>query len=539
MFDDKTGWTPARLGLTIAIVLLLAVAIALRIVALDRIPGINGDEAYYGAVVMNLKAGKGAPLTTPSGLPLNPFYTGLLFIVQLPFGPSFWLLRLPALLSGVALLGMSYPLLRHAFDKATALGTTLLLACLPITIAFSRFGWDQSQAPLVSLLCLYFAIQRQMAGAVALFIVALIVHPFNVFLAPIMLGPAAAERIPQLIQTAHNFPRLLLRIGAFLLIGGLVCVAALWLLVPGEIVTNWVEHGALPQMGLRLINPGEWVRFALLYGDLLTGTSIYEYVAGPVAEWSAITQRVLFWTLVAGLLGLGLPNLIRQRNTTALGIVGGLLVSLASYYIVLGPSWIGPGLGAVRYAMCLVVPSCLAVVLLARGTGESPAHHLFQSAGLLAVCALLLGGFYGHYFLQVEETGGQSHRTFRTGPVEPKAAALAAILAASNGEPATILAEDYWTYFPIRYLAGDRPELHFVWCKDAGDQPSPGRAFLVGFTGGPCDRWLAQHDPERPKQVISDYAGRPVLYVWDLGEDANLWPGLKAAAAAEFTAANR
>src|SRR5262245_47577252 len=135
MSNGNYGWKPAQVGLAVTIALLLLVAIAFRIVALDHIPGINGDEAYYGAVVMNLKAGKGAPLTTPSGLPLNPFYSGLLFIVQLPFPPSFWLLRLPALLSGLALLVLSYPLLSRAFDRATALGTTLLLACLPITIA--------------------------------------------------------------------------------------------------------------------------------------------------------------------------------------------------------------------------------------------------------------------------------------------------------------------------------------------------------------------------------------------------------------------
>jgi hypothetical protein len=525
--------TPAGIGFGAAIVLLFAVAIAFRIYGLDHLPGINGDEAYYGAVVMNLKTGKGAPLTTPSGLPLNPFYSGLLFIIQLPFPPSFWLLRLPALLSGLALLALAYPLLRRLFDQPTALGTTLLLACLPITIAFSRFGWDQSQSPLAALLCLYFALKRQVAGTVPLFIIALIVHPFNVFLAPILLGPAVAERLPQLLKGGPEVRRLLLRTGAWMLLSGLLCLAALWLLVPGEIVSQWLGQGALGQMGLRLISPNEWVQFALLYGDLLTGTSTYEYIVGPVPEWSVVTQRVLFWILVACLLGTGLPRLIRRRDSTVLGIVGGLFISLAAFYVVLGPRWIAPAHGAVRNGTYLIMPSCLGLVLLARAGSESAWIRRLQSIVLLAVCALLLGGFYRHYFEPLQDTGGETHRTFRTGPIEPKEAAFAAILAANDGQPATILAEDYWIYFPLHYLAGGHPEFQLVSCKEAGDKPEHERHFLVGFAGGPCDRWMVQHDPERPKQVMADYAGRPVLYVWDLGEDTRFLPGLKAAAATE------
>ena len=543
-------WTIMRVVAGVVTSLIFTTALVFRIVGLEHLPGINADEAYYGSVVMAFKAGENPELTTVSGLPLNPFYSGLLYLIHsvVPT-PSFWILRMPALLSGLALLALAHPLLAQVFDRTTALRTTLLLACLPIAIAYSRFGWDQSQAPLASLLCLYFALKRQLLGASVTFSFAMIVHPINVFLAPIVLGPMAAEWTAQrmakspagaagastAIQDAEQVARpateepgsprhVLLVLIAALAICALFFV---WRLVPAKILQSW-QANMLPGIGRRLVNPLDWGRYALLYSDFLTGTTIYRYVAGPVPEWSVGLQRLAFVGILAILLIRGLPRLVREHDLPALGLLAGLGISLAACYLVIGPHAIGPGLE--RYAMWLVTPSCLALALLLRATGDSVMATRLQ-LGLWIVCSLLLVGFQLHYFEPLLETGGNAHRTFRTGPVEPKQAAFEAIEEVCQRQPATILAEDYWTFVPLYYLARGRPELRVVQCKEVKVEDESQRRFLVGFAGGPSEQWLATHAPALRRQVIIDYADRPVLYVWDLGTNSELLAGLKAAAA--------
>jgi hypothetical protein len=83
------------------VVLVVVTGVAFRIIALGRIPGINGDETYYPVVAMNVRDGRPQPLVTGSGLPLNPLYVGPLYLLHLSHPtPSFALVRLPALASG-------------------------------------------------------------------------------------------------------------------------------------------------------------------------------------------------------------------------------------------------------------------------------------------------------------------------------------------------------------------------------------------------------------------------------------------------------
>jgi hypothetical protein len=536
MVAGKEGWT--------IVGLLFAVAIVFRIIALDHLPGINGDEAYYGWIVMGLKAGEARPLRSGSGLPLNPLYTGLLYLIQLVWPtPSFWVLRLPALLSGLAAAALAYPLLSRVLDRATAVATALLLACLPIAIAYSRFGWDQSQAPLMSLLCLYFALNRQLFGttgefifalvcAVAAFVVALIVHPLNIFLAPVLVGVVIGKIVSLPVEERSVSRR---RLGVVLLVGALLCAIAVSFLLTPEMTALWHKELA-PNIGHRLISASGWGEYIVLYGDLLSGITIYRYITGPVPDWSLWLHRGLFWGLTGVLLLRGLPRLIRQRECVALGLLGGLAVSLIAFYVVLGQRPMGPGLE--RYAMYLIVPSCLALVLLGRSLSDTSPHG-WQIGGGLVICGMLLLAFYGHYFQPLATTGGEQPyplRTFRTGPVEPKQAAFDFTNNASDG-PATLLAADWWCYRPIQYLAYQRPDFEVLLCRkpegQSIDVTTPRRRFFVAFAGGTSEAWMREHASELPRTTIMDYSGRPVLYVWDLGTATELLPGVIEAARSE------
>jgi hypothetical protein len=53
---QASGW--ARVLLIAAFGALLTIALASRVIGLDRLPGINGDEAYYGILMLEVKAGR-------------------------------------------------------------------------------------------------------------------------------------------------------------------------------------------------------------------------------------------------------------------------------------------------------------------------------------------------------------------------------------------------------------------------------------------------------------------------------------------------
>src|SRR5262249_21935674 len=87
---DKNGNKYVDIVLGVAVALVLAVSLWFRCVDLDHVPGVNGDEAYYGITVIELREGHSPPLRTYSGLPLNPFYSGPLFLLHLIWwSPSF------------------------------------------------------------------------------------------------------------------------------------------------------------------------------------------------------------------------------------------------------------------------------------------------------------------------------------------------------------------------------------------------------------------------------------------------------------------
>ena len=513
--DQQTPWTFRSAAFA-----LFSLALVLRGADLDRLPGVNGDEAYYGSIVQAERAGEQPPWRSGSGLPLNPFYAGSLYAVHLVAPqPTFWLLRLPALLAGLACLALSYPLLARVIDRTTALLVTLLLACTPTLIAYSRFGWDQSQAPLVSLLCLYFALRKQLVGAIVAFIAALLIHPVNGLLLPIMLGPVALEQWDAM-QAAAPEQRRKQRQQALLLAGmlGALGLGAATLLASGVALGGWFQNLA-PTMLTRLLNPLGWGMFLLRWGDLLTGATVGAYIAGPLPPWLLWLQRGLFWLLVVLAVRFGLPSLRQARDRTALGLIGGLAVSLTAFYLILGVHVISPALE--RYAIALVVASWLVLVLLARSAAASvSAVPLLRTGGIL-VGALLLGSFLLSYWLPLQETGGTAHRTFRTGFEEPKAAAFTAIAAAAGPDgPITVLAEDWWCYYPLRYLSYQRPETEVIQLERRDitiDGSTPRRRIVVGFAGGPVAQWLQQNAPELRRTSIPDATGRPVLHVWDLG----------------------
>jgi hypothetical protein len=571
-----------------AIVLLFAVAAWFRVAQLGTVPGINGDEAWYGVQAANLVGGRPVTWRTPTGLPVNPFFTGLEVPLLARSPAAFWMLRFPAALSGLLAVALMYGLGARALDRTTALIAAILLATSPIAIGYARFGWDASQTPLFSLIALCLALRGRIVATAVAFVVCLVVHPSNVFLFPALLFP--------LVVVAWNQGRRreLKRLFGVAAAGGVLALAAGGLVyaltgpgeAPGEVVSRLLSRlpvgskvpataawlvgavmkvlarlpiaGAPSETIMRLLDGPALATLLGNWGRLLSGITIYEYVVGPVPPLVARLHDWAFWVAVVVLLDLGLRRLRARRQWDRLALALGLAASAFAIYFVAGPDSFGPH--SERYGIFLVVPTLVVLACLVRGlmpegeaiaapgadpgagsrTGPDPATARWLG-GVTAVGWLFLLLFHLNYFAPIRRTGGESHPTFRTARVEPKQQALDLILGelSRGGGPARgrIVAEDWWTFRPIEFLASSHPGVLVESGK--GDRIEPKQpdvaerteylrravldglrdgAYVVGFVGARAETMIRAEPPAGTlrRWTIADRGGRDLIVVYHL-----------------------
>ena len=228
-----------------------AAAIVFRCRSLSNIPGLNGDEAWYGVRAWEMLHGGDFSLRTPTGNLLNPLMFIPAVLLHACFRPSVLLLRIAPLLSGLAALAVNWAMCRRIFDRATAVISTLILPLLPIDIAYSRFAWDASQSLLAtlpvwlfSLAAVRFPARRDAAtaAAIACLLPAILVHPTNIF---------AAAAIAASMATGWRQWRLDRRRLAFL------AVAAMALIVWGTCLIKTHAGGHWTDRLRQLVLPGD------------------------------------------------------------------------------------------------------------------------------------------------------------------------------------------------------------------------------------------------------------------------------------------
>src|SRR5262249_23537105 len=144
------------------------------------------DEAWYGVQAYHLVRGEPFEFRTITGNPLNPLHTGLEILLLLLFKPAYWILRAPAVLSGVLAIAATYLLGARVFGRRTALIAAVLVAVLPITITYSRKGYDCSPLPLMSFLLFYFTYKDRWKGMLLAAVGCFLSHPTSVFLFPVV-----------------------------------------------------------------------------------------------------------------------------------------------------------------------------------------------------------------------------------------------------------------------------------------------------------------------------------------------------------------
>jgi hypothetical protein len=476
----------------------VAVAVGFRLYALGRLPGINGDEAWYGVLAARLGHANPDGWRTPSGNLPGPFQLGVLAILgRLPgWGapPPFALLRVPSVLASLAQIALMFLVARKHFGRAVAAVAALLTAALPIEIAYARFGWDPSHAGMVAIVALHLALEGRRAPTIACFALAVWVHPTSLFLAPALIA-ADVFRRPDWPQAARRASLALLVMGA-----AFVVLLALR------------SRGLPAGMGatvflLRLVDPRQWARFALLFVRLLSGETVYTYITGAGYGAARAPIDLAVGALLVAALWRGGRRL--RGKPRELGIVVGWLASVAAFFAIAGPEALEPHVE--RYALPLMVPTILALAILAC----EALPELRAVALTVAISAALLVGFPRRYFAELEATGSTSHPTFWTGPVEPKLAAFTQIAAEARvrGGPAEIVAYGWWLTWPLKYLAlGSSVEVVDGTPPD-GALPAAG-AYLVSFAGNDGDGWARRFGPVVLRWQIRGAGGHVAVNVW-------------------------
>jgi len=525
--DDLASAARARGWILFNLVALLAVAIALRIWRLGNIPGVNGDEAWTAVQALRWMDGGEVAWRTPNGNPLNPFYLLPALVLHTVFAPSFVVLRLTALFSGILALAANYFLCRRAFDPRTAVLSTWILALLPIDIAYSRFAWDTSQSLLFTVLVLYLPLLSRKAagpanfsgrGALAL-AAAILVHPTNVFAAPLLIAPPLVEHRLQLRwwwRTTRVSP------------GGV----QLAVLASAGVAATYFAWKLIEIGGERLHGPAVLGPFARYYLQFFSGTTVYAFITGatlPATDGGWPALALACDTLCLVFLAGAVWGLVRRfqsgASTSDVCVAVGYLVMLLGFFVVAGPEALAPH--AERYGICLVAPT---VLLASRGWGwwfERQSRPAVAALWAMAWCWAI--SFYLGYFVYVEQTGGNSHATFRTATIEPKVQAIELIEAHRQpGAGVTLVCQEFWNYWPLAYLAHGRSDWR-VCTWDEWREGTPlatgGQTWFVEYAGSAAEaRVLSLAEAESltiTRLVVCDYAGRPLLSL--VGESENLF----------------
>jgi len=493
----------------------LVTALAVRTIALDRWPGINGDEAWYGVNVQEWLHGGTPFVTTGVGNPLSPIHSGLLLAFSSLFDASAAVLRAPEALLGWLAVALAYPLLRQPLGARAAMLVTMGLAVSATAVGYARIGWDPSGTPFISVLAIGCALHNRPVLALTALGAGWLIHPTNVFLAPAVAGAWAPHGVNWLSALPATARRRVWRAGIAMVI--LAAPAIAWLLM--RIAAN--PDTPLPPVRValeRLVSPVQWADRAWDALGLVSGVTTASYIAGPLPPAAA---RVIpaVWALVLGFaMFTGWRPLRSARHATWL--LAGTAVAFAAFHVVAGPAAMQAGFE--RYALALFVP--LVIVFAIAIDAAWPARPAAAMMAALVVGVVSAAVLAGGYFYPLAATGGEGPATYRTGAVEPKAAAFAFITAdAAEAAAVAVVAEDWWLYWTLRYFAGPGGAIHVEPAPGAAipggvrpaTEPAPAvrlaeRTYVVAFAGSDWPRTLTS---DAPVFTAVDPLGRPVVTV--------------------------
>lgn len=555
-FNATAAGSPARrvsgrvLGFAVLFVLL--VAVAFRFVWLDTVPGLNGDEAWLGWKSYLAAHGVDLDWRTNSGNFTNPFFLLPLVWLHHVFEPSAWVLRVTAAISGVLTLLVNFGMCRWIFGTRVAVASTVLLAVVPMSIAYSRFGWEPSQIPLLAVVVVYSAcalcdwnrsfVGWMMVAAAGLF-AGFLVHPTIAYLAVLpVLGVIARWLRPE----EGGW-----RAGEFFLAGAIVSAGlgvAMYLKAP-----PWIQ----PEIAERFTG-GAWIadmpRFLVAWVRNFNGINTFGFLPGSwpgAAEvlnagkpWPVFPLDVLAglaFLVAMGCVALGAfrgdasqemkaPGIRRMHAVLLVGAVSATLLFGAMNGAAKVAVWFD------RYGLWALVPGCLILALgYAWVVRRLPGAEVLFTAICLLGCAGLLALFGSKYFLHFWQTSGDGGMDSRVGVQQIKATAAKRIADWSAEkafpEPPVLISSNWFAFWPTVYFMQGKTtnqEWEMVYAGPESGEPLGGEnrysekyqgrpIVIVEFEGSDAwdkwrEIWPRKHWGTRSVR-LNDMAGRPNLRI--------------------------
>jgi len=496
---------------------LLAVSILFRLLYLDTIPGLSGDEAVSAVKLHQWLKGLDVSWRVPTGRSISPLYVAFILPFEALFKPSFWLLRLPGAVSGVALIGLTYFLTRRVFNAYVALVATILVATFPININYSRITIEQSLMGPIIMVLIYYCQRRQWVRTGLAYVAALLLHPVNIFITPLV----GASIFGYLFYESQMTQRKKWVLSGCVLVSALVVATWMSLTVP----PGYFSVSAILS---RLVDIKKFFLFIFYFVGTLSGVTVIEDFAGPLPFLIKKLLNGFIWILFFGGFGFGLRSLRQQKDRRALAFVLGWVITLVAFAVVAGSHGVSPGLQ--RYSVFLTVPSAITLALLWNALVCMDKWRFQMFGPSLWLVSLIGWGFlviFGNYYLlEFKESGGRSHRFYKTASQEPKQAAYSWIIKNSAEKNSQIVAEDWWIYHPFGYLSRHEPRIKlFRLRKEIKTKRQLRRVmeqggYAVGWNGRALERTLRRLFPKDrlSEETFSTPSGEPLLKIWRLKE---------------------
>ncbi|MCB0404429.1 MAG: hypothetical protein KDD51_06555 [Bdellovibrionales bacterium] len=493
--------------------LLVGVGLWLRTWALGTAPGISGDEADVWARLYDFIRGNPVTWECPTGKSISPLYIATLFPFEILFRKSFLTLRLPGAFFGILTAFLSFYLSRRLFGTLVAVATGLIAFALPMHLVYSRLFIEQSLMGLTVLLSFYYALQGRSIGTFGWYVAALLLHPVDVFVTPMILAAYFYQlHFESNASRAEKYAK-----SACACVAGLTGVAAIIWYVPSEAFSDTWHH--LRRLDL-------FPAFLFWFVRIFSGVTPIEDVSGTLPS----ALRFVMDTLVFGTAGigcvLGARRLIRRADSKALVLLGTWAFSLFLFYAVGGFIGVRPGLQ--RHSLFLMVPTIWVLVLCWRAL-VSEKQLLW---GATAMSWIFLGLFGYGFLWHFQKTGGTSHTLYQTAQVEPKQQVFEFLKQASLDQKTRVLAEDWWVFHPVRYLAqgNDKLEMAMMFHLGRGLPWDKVEKFLehggyaVSWRGGRLEQLIQTRlgSAARLQMTVDSQAKQPLLQVWKVAPASRL-----------------
>ena len=502
-------------------ILVIAFGLIFRFLDLDHIPGITGDDSWLAIQIKQMFAGEDFTFITPTHRLVSPLHILLCIPFYILPTTSLWLLKMPTLISGLAVVPLVYFLFRKTLAKDTLAVLLILVSTLPISILYSRSLGEMSQLVLAMPVVLYFLMNKRIWLGLLAMAISLTIHPSCIFLMPLVLCLIVFQ-----VWNDKFFNKKALVLPLVVFIG--VLGWQIW-------IYPYAWEPIFRSVQLSLTDFDTFANFLQGFVRVYSGANALENFAGPIPSGSLLWMDVLASVFLGfSLVGGGILIWRREKKwNLTLVILLGVFLSAVLQYLVSGIHTVK--VGYERFALYLAVPMAVLLSLIFDGVFKEKKWRTVGLSFAVFIGWAQLLNVQIHFFDLIKKTGGQSVVIYRSAEIDPKLTAyewMANQQKMSPGPSKKVVTEDWSLFWPtsyldsqakifevltLDYLAFDKSFKKLLIGREAIGAALNEGAIFMGFPGGPVEQMFSLFPKEQiVRKDFLDYSGRVALTVWQV-----------------------